>query len=92
MSNIRSAINELKSHSDLSDAYALMKRRSAAIDIEAAQDFRINQTVKFQSEKDGVMRGKISNIGRTGRVKVTLIDSRWDSYTMGGAFLKENLL
>lgn len=89
--SLRSEIATLTTNSEISEAYALLKRRTEQIDISAAQQFRINQPVKFRSEKNGLMSGRISNIGRTGRVKVELINNRYDSYSMGAEFLKENL-
>lgn len=92
MSNIRTAVDQLTTHSAIDAAYALLKERTTLIDRNAAGNFRLNQSVKFRSSNDGILEGYIESIGRTGRVKVKLnSNSRYDSYSMGAAFLNENL-
>ena len=91
--SIRSAVNQLNTSSEIDEAYRLLKEQTTFVDRTAAQSFRLNQPVKFRTQKDGIQSGKVKSIGRTGRIVVDLTeDSYYDSFTLGGAYLKENLL
>jgi len=93
MSNLSSTISSLNTNAEISEAYRLLKNQVTLVDRNAAQSFRLNQSVKFRTEKDGIQSGKVKSIGRTGRVVVDLNeDSYYDSFTLGGAYLKENLI
>lgn len=84
-------LEDIVNASDIDTVFAMAKERNTQINRRIAGEFRLGQMVNFMSEKDGPMSGEIESIGRTGRVKVKLVNSRWSHYTMGAGFLKENL-
>ncbi len=91
--SLSSTISGLNTNAEISEAYRLLKNQTTFVDRTAARSFRLDQTVKFRTEKDGVQSGRIRSIGRTGRVVVKLVEtSRYDTFTLGGAYLKENLI
>ena len=90
VNEVSTGITELTSYSDLNGLYDVIKNRMRELDRAAARSFSLGQYVEFY-EKGSFFKGNVSNIGRTGRIKIDLIDNRYDNFTGGAKFLSENL-
>ena len=88
----RSIFNTLQTINDpqeIEAMYSFFKDKTKELDIKAAESFRINQKLKFYGHDNSFYEGNVLSIGRTGRVKVKLINSRYSHYTAGASFLKK---
>ena len=93
MTELENQINRISKLSELHKVYDMYKNRLIQLDESAAEDFRLNQEVKFHSDKHGTYLGKIQSIGRKGRIIVKLNPGQgFDTYAMGAKYLKENLM
>lgn len=92
MNEIERLIGNLSNTNEVSALYGVLKNKLTELDRKFSSHFNLDEEVKFKCDKGIHYRGTIDSIGRTGRVKINLIDSRYDTFSIGAGSLKDNLL
>jgi hypothetical protein len=82
------AIRLVNNTDDMDGIYALLKDRTNELNRKAAMDFHVGQEVNFIDNKGRRWTGAVDNINREGRVKVKVVNTRYDSYTCGAQTLQ----
>ena len=91
LNEVLTNIEGLREQGQIDAIYARLKSKSTELNVIASSNFRLRQNVEFRA--DGIRyKGYVESIGRTGRIKVALLENtRYSHYTIGANALVESI-